>query len=366
MVASRLLFASGLLLCMVLGASSPAWGLTVSEDHRYILGPEGRPVFLNGAAPWHILARLDRSETLQYLEARQWQGINALLVSFLVNDDYNTGSFDNAFGEPPFLVPNDFSTPNEAYFAHVDWFMETARDRGIIVLAAPAYIGWGCLREGFCDAMKEDGPEKMREYGRWIGNRYKDYENIIWVDGGDADAGAYGAMDVVDAVAEGILETSPPQLHTAHCDRLNSAVDCYDTSWLDINTTYGQCQLSPAELQIDYERAVTRPFVFIEGYYEGEHETTECVCAARPTGRCSVAAMGHVFGNRPMWDFWEDWQGALYSPGAEFMRYFGCCRIRGNGKTWSRTGSTRLWYPGSGRWTTVPGRRPRGRAQAGR
>ena len=76
-----------------------------------------------------------------------------LLFSILVNDDYNTGSFDNAYGEPPFTVPNDFTTPNEAYFQHVDWFMQQATERGFFLLVEPAYIGYNCTVQGFCQAI---------------------------------------------------------------------------------------------------------------------------------------------------------------------------------------------------------------------
>ena len=238
-----------------------AEALSVSPDGRHLLGPRGGAVFFNADAPWHILARLDRADALLYLNTRRSQGFNALLISLLVDDDFRTGSFDNAFGEPPFLVAGDFSTPNEAYFAHVDWFLQEARQRGMTILLSPAYIGWQCDIE----AMKQNGPAKMREYGRWLGNRYRGFPNIIWVNAGDADASLYGAMDVVDAVAEGIRETSPDQLHTAHCDRLNSAADCYDRPWLDLNNTYADCDLTARELRTDYERTTVRPYIYLEG-----------------------------------------------------------------------------------------------------
>jgi len=122
--------------------------------------------------------------------------------------------------------------------------------------------------------MKSNGVTKIREYGRWVENRYRDQPNIIWVHGGDADAGAFHAMDVVDAVAYGIREVDSNHLNTAHRDRLSSEADCYDRPWLDFNTTYADCSKAPLELRIDYERLPRRPFVFIEGTYELESDWT--------------------------------------------------------------------------------------------
>lgn len=316
---------AALIAAILLAGAEPARAigpLSVSPDGRELLGQRGNPVFLNGDAPWHILGRLDRDQTIRYLDSRQARGFNALLVSILVDDDFRTGSFDNAFGEPPFLVPNDFSTPNEAYFAHVDWFLAEAARRDMVVLLVPAYIGYDCQREGFCQAMKDNGVAKMRDYGRWLGTRYRDFGNVVWVDGGDADAAAAGALDVVEAVAEGILETSPDQLHTAHCNRFNSAADCYDRPWLDLNNTYSDCSATPRDLHDDWVRTPVRPFFYIEGWYEGEHDTSAVCLRSQAYWSLLSGAVGHVFGNNPMWDFWDGWTGALDSPGSVSMQHF--------------------------------------------
>ena len=45
----------------------------------------------------------------------------------------------------------------------------------------------------------------MTDYGKWLGNRYKNQGNIIWVHGGDANANNYtNAYDRVAAIANGI------------------------------------------------------------------------------------------------------------------------------------------------------------------
>lgn len=311
------------LLAVVCSASTALAGpLTISPDGRDLLD-DGQRVFFNAATPWHILTRLDRDETLQYLDARQSDGFNALMLALVVTDGYHISNFNNAYGDAPFTTENDFSTPNEAYFEHVDWFMDEVASRDMWILLLPAYLGYECGPEGWCNAMKQMGTNTLRDYGRFVGIRYGGYDNIVWVHAGDANASAYGALDEVEAVLDGIEETqSGNQLLSAHCNRGNSAADCYNRPWLQINNSYSHCTGTPAEVKRDYERSPTRPFFYIEGRYENENATQTCL---RSQAYWSIlgGAMGHFFGNNPMWDFENGWEQELGSPGSDSMRHFG-------------------------------------------
>ena len=121
----------------------------------------------------------------------------------------------------------------------------------------------------------------------------------------------------------GILETSPDQLHTAHCGRFDSAADCFDLPWLDLNNTYADCSVTPQKLLADYERDTRRPFVYLEGFYEGEHNTSATCLRSQAYWSLLGSAIGHFFSNRPMWDFWDGWQDALDSEGSNSMVEFG-------------------------------------------
>ena len=51
----------------------------------------------------------------------------------------------------------------------------------------------------------------MTNYGQWLGNRYKNQGNIIWVHGGDANANNYtNAYSRVAAIANGIKSAILP------------------------------------------------------------------------------------------------------------------------------------------------------------
>ncbi len=316
-----------LLLIASLGATnvlaSTQYPLSISTDGRAIRDAQGEEVVFNAATPWHLLARLDREETLEYLDARASQGINAILMSLVVAPGYSSGGSDNAYGEPPFEVDSDFSTPNEAYFTHVDWVLERCRERDIAAFLMPVYLGYNCGAEGWCTDVVQAGTSTMREFGRWVGARYAAQPNIIWIHGGDVDAGLYGVLDEVDALVEGIIETDAVHLHTAHCDRFYSATDCYERPWLDFDTTYSDCSRTAADIRADVQRLPARATVYIEGRYEFEYDwTTECL-RAQAYWSALGGAKGHFFGSGRIWDFPTGWREGLATEGTSSMKVFG-------------------------------------------
>jgi hypothetical protein len=326
MKASRLLVAAFTILALATSAvslawSAPAYPLHVSNDGRYVMDQGGKKIFFNMESAWFLLTRLTREEVIQYFDNRKAKGFNACLIMFPMPEW--GGVITNRYGEAPFLAPGDFSQPNDAYFAHGDWVVEQARARGLTLFLAPAYLGWECVNDGFCDEMRQAGVDVMRNWGRWIGNRYRDRPNIVWVNGGDADAADQGVLDLVDAVALGIREVDPDHLQTAHCNRYHSAAECYDRPWLDINTTYSDCIQTPRQIRIDYQRPSPRPFVFIEGRYEFEYDWTDVCMRSQAYWTLLGGAAGNTFGSGIVHTFTNGWQDAMESEGSVSMDHFG-------------------------------------------
>jgi hypothetical protein len=162
----------------------------------------------------------------------------------------------------------------------------------------------------------------MTQYGRYLGDRYRSRHNIVWVHGGDTNASGHGAADHVNAIANGIRDRAPNHLHTAHCSRGNSGVECYDEPWLDVNTTYSNCSGHPGATQDDSERTPPLPFFFIEGSYENSSASLGCL-----VDQFAVSVLGgstgHVFGNTPLWRFGDGWQDELGSAGSRAMGHLG-------------------------------------------
>jgi hypothetical protein len=295
--------------------------LQISADDRRIVDAAGEVILFAGDAAWSIATQLTKAEVTTYFADRQSRGMNAILVPMMVSADFN-GTSNNRDGDPPLLVPGDFTTPNDAYFAHLDWMVDEALAHDIVLFFYPAYAGYQCRIEGWCSEMVANGPVVMRDWGRWIGNRYRDRPNIVWVHGGDVAAGNYGAMDVVDAVAEGILEVDTAHLHTAHCDRYHSGVECYDRPWLDFNTTYGECNTTPAEVRNDYQRVPTLATLYIEGRYELERDWTEVCLRSQAYWALLGGTGGHFFGSGEIWNFDPGWENWLETQGARSMFHF--------------------------------------------
>jgi hypothetical protein len=130
---------------------------------------------------------------------------------------------------------------------------------------------------------------------------------------------AYGIKDA---------DTVNAKLHSAHCYRGRSALECYDRPWLDVNNTYSECTNALTESLEDWSRYLSRgyPFFFMEGRYENEGGSVVCM---RYQAYYSIlcGSTGHFFGNCPLWHFgysssWcglDDWQAELNSPGSLSM-----------------------------------------------
>ena len=157
--------------------------LHVEAGKRYLIDAAGKPFLMNGESAWGLMTKLTREQVVQYLDDRRAKGINTILV-MLVSHHQHIGPSTNIYGQAPFTTVNDFATPNEQYFTHADWVLSRAAERGILVLLAPLYAGYGgTSAEGFWPAMQAAGTAKLQAYGQYVGKRYRGYNNILWVAG---------------------------------------------------------------------------------------------------------------------------------------------------------------------------------------
>lgn len=295
--------------------------LRVQPNRRQLVDAAGRPFLVVGDAAWSLLAQLSEPDAQAYLRDRSERGFTTVLVN-LLEHKFAIRAPADLDGDPPFLVPGDFATPNERYFAHVDRVLELARRLNLLVLLAPAYLGNGGGDEGWYAVMRANGPDKLRAFGRYVGRRYRSYPNIVWVQAGDFDP---PERDLVTAVAEGIAAEDPAALQTAHGARGSTALDRWaGAAWLSFSTVYGG-DIYALSVQ-HYERS-TLPFVAIEGIYEDESGATPALIRAQAYQAVLGGAAGHVFGNNPIWHFDgpgiytppRPWRQALASEGARDM-----------------------------------------------
>jgi len=309
--------------------TSPAYPLRIGTNQRILVDQKSRPVLIQGDAAWSLIVGLNAAEVERYLQDRRRKGFNTLMVN-LIEHKFCKNPPNNAAGEGPFTTPGDFTTPNEKYFTFADWVIKKAGENGLQVLLAPIYLGYKGTDEGFYEEALANGPEKCLEYGRFLGKRYRDFDNIIWLMGGDRNPGPAAAD--VDMVALGIREFDKRHLFTGHVAPESSPVEEFAAGrWLDFNTTYTY-GIVHQKLLADYNRTPTLPFFLIESSYEGEHNSSEVQIRRQAYWAVLCGGVGHIMGNRPIWLFDPGWEAALDSPGSLGMMH------------WGRLFNSRRWF----------------------
>lgn len=308
-----------------LRAAGTSFPLRVAREGAFLVDATGAPFLIRGDAAWSMIAQLRLEQAATYLQDRLARGFNTVLVS-LLEHYFADDPPRNAYGDDPFLIAGDYGAPNEAYFARAEAMLALAAAMGFLVLLTPSYLGAGGGNEGWYQVMAANGPDKLRHYGRYVGARYRNLPNIVWLQGGDTDP---VDKSLVRAIACGIAETCPDALQTIHCAPGTSVLEQWGSEpWLSLSNVYtygaigaaclGQCALRP-----------TMPVLLLESFYENEHEVTQRRLRAQAYTALLSGGCGHVFGNNPIWHFggWRDagvtasWQDALASPGAQAMTH---------------------------------------------
>lgn len=318
----RWLLGSLLLLLWVSVTGAAVFPAKVGVDQRSLVDQNNEPIFIHADAAWSLVVALTREEAEVYLEDRRQKKFNALKVN-LIEHKFDGGSNlsgppYNRYGEAPFTVPGDLATPNEAYFAHADWVIDRAAEKGILLLLTPCYLGYPGTDAGWYEEVLAAGASASRDYGRWLGARYKDKANIIWMMGGDRNPDA--ALPMVDAMALGIKERDPNHLFTAHTLRENTARGQYpDATWLSFDTVYPLPHLIYGPCLEAYAVTPPMPVIMIEGWYENEHDMTRLDLRRQAYWSVLSGCAGHSFGNRPVWLFDPGWETALDGDGSQDM-----------------------------------------------
>jgi hypothetical protein len=299
-------------------ALSQTFPLKASPNGRYLVDRKNVPFLIVGDAPQALMVNVSEADADMYFANRASHGFNAVWINLLCAD-YTGGrpdarTFD---GIPPFTKPKDLSTPNEAYFARCDRILRLAAKHGLVVFLDPAETG------SFLSVMRQNGADKCREYGNYLGKRYKNLDNIIWMSGNDYQDWSDAANDaVVTAVARGIKEEDPRALQTAELSYLRSS-SLDDARWasllsLDASYTYYPTY---AEVLKDYNRKNFLPVFLVEADYEFENGADPERLRRQEYWAMLSGAAGQIYGNGYVWPFKPDWKAHLDTPGAIQMSY---------------------------------------------
>ncbi|MGQ9479308.1 MAG: glycoside hydrolase family 140 protein [Thermoproteota archaeon] len=309
-------------------------------DRRFIVREDGKPFFYLGDTAWELFHRLTREEARLYIRDRALKGFNVIQAVVLAELDGLT--FPNPYGDLP-LQDNDPTRPNEPYFEHVDYVVETANQYGLYVGMLPTWGDkvnkkWGTGPEIFT-------PKNAIVYGEFLGRRYRD-KGIIWILGGDRPIETERHREIWRSMAEGLRwGDEGSHLITYHPVGVSSSSQFFhNEDWLDFNMIQsGHSARNFANYKMiehDYSLTPVKPCLDGEARYEDmpvnfnpkngwfeDYDVRQAAYWASFAG-----AFGHTYGCNDIWQFFEpgrkpvihartSWREALNFPGSSQMRH---------------------------------------------
>ena len=328
------------LLCITLFCIQVFAQIKVSNDKHYLVNKDGTPFFWLGDTAWELFHRLKREEAKVYLQNRADKGFNVIQAVVLAEmDGLNT---PNAYGDKP-LLNNDPTKPNEAYFRHVDFVVNEANKRGLLIALLPSWGDkwqknkWGMGPEIFT-------PENAMQYGEWLGRRYA-AKNIVWVIGGDRHIEKESEFAINRSMAKGIKKGDAKHLLTFHPSGGRSSYDYFAADdWIDFHMSQTGHRVASPDYKTNikaYKLDKVKPHVNGEPNYEDhpndfqpadkgwmdDFDTREAAYWNMLSG-----GAGHTYGNHNIWQMYSwkrnpvnnartTWQIAMNHPGAYQVGY---------------------------------------------
>jgi hypothetical protein len=214
------------------------------------------------------------------------------------------------------LTDGDPSRPNEAYFQHVDFVVKKAEELGMFVGMLPTWGSyWASGRPALTSA-------NARQYGRFLGQRYKD-RAIIWVLGGDRSVTSDEERATIEAMAAGLTEgDGGAHLKTFHPIGPGlSSIKLHAAPWLDFNMFQSSHAARDHDnglyVEHDYALSPVKPTLDGEPRYEGipvgfynrgaggilrfdDDDVRQAAYWSLLAGAC-----GHTYGNNNVWQMFR-------------------------------------------------------------
>ncbi len=304
--------------------------IRVSENRRFLTTATGEPFFWLGDTAWELFHRLTREKADFYLENRRRKGFDVILAVALA--EFDGIRTPNAYGDYA-LIDEDPTRPNEAYFRVIDDVIDLAAAQGLYVGLLPMWGDkvnpmWGVGPQLFT-------PDNALVYGRWLGARYRNRSNILWVLGGDRPAQKDGDdfRPVWRALAAGIdAGTGARPFKTYHpWGGHSTSEELHDEPWLDLNliqSGHGAGRSVPVWelIERDYALAPVKPTLDTEPNYEDhpispwptwnpangyfrDHDVRQQVYRSVFAGGCGV-----TYGHHALWQFCSPRYPAINHP----------------------------------------------------
>ncbi|OXS54058.1 hypothetical protein B1A99_27885 [Cohnella sp. CIP 111063] len=330
--------------------------LRVNANRRGLEKEDGTPFFWLGDTAWELFHKLNREDAERYLRTRAEQSFNVVQAVALA--EFEGATTGNAYGRKPLAIHPDGridpASPDTAgdysYWDHVDYIVRTAAEVGIYIALLPTWGDkfnrmWGKGPEIFT-------PDNAYAYGKWLGSRYRNDANIVWVLGGDRPLHNRLHFEITNELARGLKEGDEGgHLITFHPNGgVSSSLHVHQEPWLDFNMIQSSHSLGERTnyklVQEDYARLPAKPTLDAEPCYEdiprgfdsnnGYFDEAD----VRKAAYYAVLAggFGHTYGHHSVWSMYDEtngtdafagsgesfimsWKDALRRPGAEQMRH---------------------------------------------
>jgi len=222
----------------------------------------------------------------------------------------------NYAGHVPWL--GSPANPNPAYFEHVDYLCDFAARLGLVLAMLPT---WGF----YVNEAHVVSEENARAYGRWLGERYRDTPNIVWVNGGDRIP--TGFEEVYRTLAVGLREgDGGTHLITYHpCGWHSSSQFFHREPWLDFNMIQTWTEWFKIYSAVVSDGLLTppKPVVLGEPAYEDGPEyplgPITPLVVRRQAWWTFMAGGYFTYGQNQMWRMEPGWLDALDRPGTRQM-----------------------------------------------
>ena len=315
--------------------------LHVSENGRHLVHADGKPFLYLGDTAWELFHRLNREDTIRYLDDRAGKGFTVIEAVALA--EFAGLVEPNPYGQLP-LENEDPTKPVEAYFQHVDFVVKAAAERGLRIALLPTWGDkvnkkWGQGPEIFT-------PENARIYGEWLGRRYRE-QPLIWILGGDRPVENDTQRAIWRALAAGLKAgDGGTHLITYHpSGGRMSGEFVHHEDWLDFNQMQSGHAMKnkPAwtMLATEYARQPAKPCMDGEPCYE-DHPVRADKTKSDWFDEWDVrklcywdlfaGACGHTYGAHPIWAMWDGrskpcadqrhtWMDALHLLGSRQVGY---------------------------------------------
>jgi hypothetical protein len=310
--------------------TASVYPLKASANNRYLVDQTNQPVMIVGDSPQSLIANLTEAQATQYFSNRQSHGINAVWMDVFVGG-YLDGRADGSTydGILPLTAGNlqslsgNIDSPNPAYFQRVDDMINIAAQYGITVFLDP-YDSGGL--QGFA---ANNGAGNCFAYGQYLGNRYRNFPNIVWFTGNDFQDWASNPAEnnAVAAIMQGIASVDPNHLQTTELKYWVSG--SHDDSALLAYTTLAGAYTyfaTYSEVLTEYNASPTLPVFMEEANYEGENNSGGDL-GDPPTLRrqeywtMTSGAAGQLFGNHYLMGFLSGWEQNLDTVGVVQFGY---------------------------------------------